>query len=149
VIAREDDALQLLLLVAPGDEVAPEDLQPALARPDLLPEIRSPVSALRIDRIARAAVVAQVERQERSRWPFQRGGHLHFAVAHREVDQGAVGKREQRLGGLAFEEPRIAVKSVLVDGVADALGKVGLQLGRGHGQAVEEEHQIDAVLVVH
>ena len=39
VEAREDDLLDLLLLVPLGDEVAAEDLQPALPRPDLLPQV--------------------------------------------------------------------------------------------------------------
>ncbi len=54
---------------------------------------------------------------------------------------------QQRLGGLALGLG-VAVEAVLVDGVADALGEVGLQFRRGHRQAVEEQHEVDAVLVV-
>jgi hypothetical protein len=43
VEAREDEPDDLLLLVALGDEVAAEDLEPALARPDLLPQVRRAV----------------------------------------------------------------------------------------------------------
>ena len=42
----------------------------------------------------------------------------------------------------------LAVEAVLVDRVADALREVGLQLDRGHRHAVEEQHEVDAVLVV-
>ena len=63
------------------------------------------------------------------------------------MDQGAAGEREERLGGLAFGAG-MAVKAVLVNGVADALGEIGLQLGGGDGDAVEEEDEVEAVLVV-
>src|SRR5688572_1192977 len=39
VIAGEDDVLDLLAVIALGDDVAPQDLQPALALPNLLPEV--------------------------------------------------------------------------------------------------------------
>ena len=54
VVAGEDDLLDLLLLVALGDQVAAEDFQPAFARPDLLPQVGGAVAALRIDRVAGA-----------------------------------------------------------------------------------------------
>ena len=105
------------------------------------------MATLRIDRVARATVVALVEGQEDRGRAVQLGHHVDFAVAHGEMHQRTVGEREQRLGGLALGLGQ-AVKAVLVDGVADALGEVGLQLDRGHRQAVEEEHEVDAVLVV-
>ena len=37
---------------------------------------------------------------------------------------------------------------VLVNSVVDALSEVRLQLDRGNGEAIKEEHQVDAVLVV-
>ena len=40
MVAGEDDLLDLLLLVALGDQVAAEDFQPAFARPDLSPRDR-------------------------------------------------------------------------------------------------------------
>ena len=42
---------------------------------------------------------------------------------------------------------RVAVEAILVDGVLDALGEIGLQLSGSHRQAVEEQHEVDAVLV--
>ena len=55
---RKDDLFDLLLLVALGDEVAAQNFQPAFARPYLLPQIRCPMPALRVHRIARRAIVA-------------------------------------------------------------------------------------------
>ena len=147
VVAREDDLLDLLLLVALGDQVAAQDLQPALALPDLLPQVGRAVAAGRVHRVARRAVVALVEGQERRGRPVQLGHHVHFAVADREVHQRPAGERQQRLGGLALGLGQ-PVEAVLVDRVADALGEVGLQLDRRHRQAVQEQHQVDAVLVV-
>jgi hypothetical protein len=42
----------------------------------------------------------------------------------------------------------MAIKAVLVDGVANALGEVGLEFDRGHRQTVEEQHQVDAVFAM-
>ena len=139
--------VDLLLLVPLGDEVAAEDFQPAFALPDLLPEVGRAVPARRVHRVARRAVVALVEGQEHGRRPVQPGRHVDFAVAHGEMHQRPAGKGEQRLGGLALGL-RQAVEAVLVDRVADALREVGLQFRRRHRQAVEEQHQVDAVLVV-
>ena len=145
VVAREDDPRDLLLGVALGDEVAAEDLEPALARPDLLPEVRGTVPA-RIDGVALAAAVAQVERQELRGRARKARDHVHLVVADGEVHQRAARKREQGLRRLPLRV-RVAVEAVLVDGVGDALGEIGLELRGGHGHAVEEEHQVDAVLV--
>ena len=93
------------------------------------------------------AVVALVEGQEDRGRTGQLGHHVDLAVAHREMHQRPAREGQQRLGGLALGLGQ-AVEAVLVDGVADALGEVGLQLDRGHRQAVEEQHQVDAVLVV-
>ena len=50
VEAREDDLLDLLLLVLLGDQIAAQDLQPALALPDLFPEVGGAVPAVRVQR---------------------------------------------------------------------------------------------------
>ena len=39
-------------------------------------------------------------------------------------------------------------ETMLVDGVANALREVGLEFHRRHWQAVQEQHEVDAVLVV-
>ena len=147
VVARKDDALDLLFLVALGDQVAAQDFQPAVNRPDLLPQVGGAVAAQRIDRVAGRALVAQVEGQKHGSCAIEPRHHRHFAVADGKVNQGAGGKRQQRLGRLALRA-RMAVKAVLVDGVLHALGEVGLEFDRGHGQAVEEQHQVNVVFVV-
>ena len=128
----EDDLFDLLLLVPLGDDVAAEDFQPAFACPNLFPEIRRAVAALRIDRVASRAVIALVEGQKHRGWPFQLRYHRYFAVAYREMHQRTVGKRQQRLGGLALRT-RQTVKAILVNGVGNALGKIGLQFDGSHG----------------
>ena len=42
---------------------------------------------------------------------------------------------------------RITVEAILVDGVVDALGEIGLEFDRGHRKAVEEQHEVETVLV--
>ena len=64
VIPGEDDRLDLLLVVLLSHQIPAENLQPALPFPDLFPQVRCPVSAVRIQRIARRSVVALIERQE-------------------------------------------------------------------------------------
>jgi hypothetical protein len=130
-----------------ADAVAAEDLEPALALPDLFPEVGGAVATGGIPRIAGAAVVALVEGQEGGSLPFEPGRHVDLGVAHREMDEGAAGEGQERLDRPALRF-RVAVVAVLVDRVADALGEVRLQLRRRHGQAVEEEDEIEAVLVV-
>ena len=146
--AREDDLGDLLLLVALGDEVAAEDLQPAFALPDLFPEVRRAVAALRVHRIARRAVVALVEGQEvrRRRRPASSTMWTSRLLTAKWTS-APMRKGQQRLGGLALGV-RQAVEAVLVDRVADALREVGLQLHRRDRHAVEEQHKVDAVLVV-
>ena len=149
VVAGEDDPADLLFLVALGDAVAAEDLQPAVALPHLFPEVGG---AVPLDhRVARAAVrpsgvAAAVEGQELGAGPLQAGGDLHLAVAHGEVHQGAAGEGEQRFGWLPGC-PGMPVGFVLPDGVGDRLGVVGLELSGGHRNAIEQKNEIEAVLV--
>jgi len=147
VVAGEDDLVDLVLLISLPDEVSAEDLEPALALPDLLPEIGGAVTAGGIYRIPRAAVVAPVEGKKARPFPFEPGRHVDLGIAHREVDEGTAGEGEERLRRLPLRL-RIAVVAILVDCVAHALGEVGLQFRRRHGDAVEEEDEVDAVLVV-
>ena len=147
VVARKDDALDLFFPIAHGNQVTAQNLQPAVTRPHLLPQVGRTVAASRVDRVARCAIVAQVEGQEHSGRAVQPGDHRHFLVAHRKMHQRTVRKTQQRLGQLPLVA-RVAVKAVLVNRIANALGKVRFQLHRGHRQAVEEQYQVDAVLVV-
>ena len=147
VVAREDDLMDLLFLIALGDEVAAQDFKPALPRPDLFPEIGGAVAALGVDRVAGGAMVALIEGQEVRSRAGQAGDHADLGIADGEMDQGAAGEPEEGLGGLALG-PRMAVKAILVYGVANALREVGLQFRGGHRDAVEEEDEVEAVLIL-
>jgi hypothetical protein len=39
----------------------------------------------------------------------------------------------------------MAVETILIDGVADALREVGLQFDRRHREAIEKQHEIDYI----
>ena len=94
VIAGEDQVADLLLLVPAGDQIAPEDFEPALTLPDPLPEIGRPMTALGVHRIPGSAVVTLVEGQESRGRPRELGRHLHLVIADGEVNERPIGKRE-------------------------------------------------------
>ncbi len=154
VVAREDQRLPgMLRAVAPFflralevDEVA-EDVEEAVALQHAFPEVGGAV-AVRIGRVARAPIVAEVEGEEGRRQPRQPGGHVDLIGAGGEVDQRPALEGEKRLGGLGDWVPRRAVVLVLPDGVVDRLCEVGLQFGGGDREAVDEEDEVDAVIVV-
>ena len=148
VEAREDDALDLLLLVPLGDQVAAEDLQPALALPRPAPTGRPCGGRLRVHGIALPPPWSPwLNGRNAVAGPSSRVVMWTSLLLTAKCTSAPLGKRQQRLGGLPFGL-RLAVEAVLVDRVVDALGEVGLQLDRGHRQAVEEQHEVDAVLVV-
>ena len=148
VEAGEDDLLDLLLLVLLGDQVAAEDFEPAFPLPDLFPQVGGAMPAVRVHAGCRPPPSSPwLNGRNTVAGAVQLGRHVHFAVADGEMHQRPAGEGQQRLGGLALGLG-MAVEAILVDRVADALREVGLQLGRRHRQAVEEQHQVDAVLVV-
>ena len=150
VVAGEKDPGDLLFLVALGDAIAAQDLQPAFAFPHLLPEVGGLVAiteGIAFAAVLAAGVAAFVEGQKHGAKAGEIGAHAHLAVAHGEMHQGATGEGEQGLGGLAGWFG-VAIFFVLVDRVFDGLGVVGLEFDRGHRDAIEEQHQINAVLVV-
>src|SRR6266436_3301721 len=74
VVAGESDADDLLFVVAPGHQIAPDDLQPAIALPDLLPEVAGAVTG-GIGRVSLRAVVTLVEGQKSGRRTSKLGRH--------------------------------------------------------------------------
>ena len=62
--AREDDRLDVLLVVTLGDQVATQDVQPAVSLPDLFPQVGGLVTVGIQRDCRRRSVVALVERQE-------------------------------------------------------------------------------------
>ena len=155
VVPREQQRLRPLGLA--GDRVGlrldvkmhegEQDPQPAVALPHALPEVRRR-RTVRVGGVACATAVAGVERQEGGGRTLEVGGHLGVGVGDREVHQGAVSELEQGLDLVGRGVAGRAVTHVLLDGQPAGLGEVGLQLDGGHGQAVDEEHQVECLGVV-
>ena len=145
VVAREDEAAlaclaALVVLFFHDMEELLQQVQHAVARPDLLPQVGGGEAAPG-GRVARAAVAALVERQEARRRPAQMGGHVDQVRVDREMGQAAA-EREERLLG-------IAVEAVLADGILDVLaGERVLQFRGEDGQAVQEEDRFQAFLIL-
>ena len=97
MVARKDDFLDLLLSVPASNEITAEDFQPAFALPHLLPEISSTMT-LRIYRVARATIVALVERKEVCSRSFQLRHHVNFAVADDEWTKAPLGNESSVSG---------------------------------------------------
>jgi len=89
-----------------------DDVGQPLAGEDALPEVTS-LEPLRIGRIASTIVPALVEREKPGGFALEIGAEEDLLIIHREVHQTAP-ELEQQL-------PRIAVASVLLDGVVDRL----------------------------
>src|SRR5713101_1557248 len=148
LVAREDQgalaglAPLLVLLLALVDELA-HQVEHAVARPRLVPQVRGgvPRARGRHGRIAGPAELALIEREEARLRPGEPRRDVDQVRIHREVRQAAaVG--EERLA-------RVAVGLVLADRVLDVLPvERVLQLGGEDRDAVEEEHEVEAVLVL-
>ena len=156
----DEPAHAIELLVAGKDEEAPAGLAPilvlfldlvnelanevehAVSRPRLLPEIAGRVAepGRGHRRIAGPAEPPPVEGKEAGLAPGEVGGDVNQLRVDGEVGEApAVG--EERL-------VRIAVGLVLPDRVLDGLaGERVLELGREDGYAIQEQHEIEALLV--
>ncbi len=142
VVAREDHALRpdrlavRLALALPQMHEPGQDVQQAIVLPDIFPQVGRAVAA-RVVRIARARAPPLVERQEGRVLPRQARGHVDLVGVDGEVDQRALLERQQQVA-------RVAVAAVLRHGVPHRLaGQRVLEFGRGHGQPVDEERQIE------
>ena len=148
LVAGEDEeapsglATVFVLFLDLVDELA-DEVEQAVARPRLFPEIGGGVAGPGRGHggIAGAAEPAPVEGEEAG---------LAAGEVGRDVDQlrvdGEMGKTpavgEERLA-------RVAVGLVLPDRVLDGLARQRvLELGREDGYAVQEEHQVEALLVL-
>ena len=113
---------------------AGEQVEPGVALPDPLPQVRGAVP-VRVRRVALPAVVAQVERQEPRRLARQPGRHRDRLGVDREVHDRPPAERHVL---------RVAVRAVLRDRVLDALaGQRVLQLRRRDRDAVHEQAQVE------
>ena len=156
VVAREDHrfpggqrAVEALAGLLVQMQEAPEHLEPGIRLEQLLPQVAGGVLAVIGGRwIARAAFrAAEVERQEEGVLAVQLGGHRRLVLADREMHQRAAFERQQRLGFASQRVFHRAVVAVLALGVFHRLLELAFQLQRGGGDAVDEQHQIQARVV--
>jgi len=139
-------AAGVLGLLALLQHEALEDVQPVFLLQHALPEVADRIAVL-AGRIAGRPIVAAVERQEEGRVAGQLGGHADVAVAHGEMHHRTALEGQQRLAAAALALGT-AVHTVLLHGSLHRLGEVGLQLHRGHRDAVDEQRQVDLVGLV-
>ena len=113
-------------------------------RPSLFPEIAGGVAGLRRrhGRVPGAPELAPVEGEKPRLGAGQMGGDVDHVRVHGEVRKAsAIG--QQRLA------PRVAIVPVLADGILDGLAAQRvLELGREQRNAVQKQHQIEALLVL-
>jgi hypothetical protein len=119
-----------------------KQIEPAIALPHLCPQIRGTTAvAGRIGRVARAASQPAVERQKLGCIAGQSRGHRHGFSIDSKMHQRPALEFEQRFAV-------IAVALVLRNGVNRGLpGQRILQLGGGHRDAVERQHQIQLIAI--
>ena len=140
VVAREDDGIHLVARALDLGE-ALHDLQQRLGLQHLREQVVGAASLFH-GRIAGVAVVSLIELPELGIARAQHGCHAHQMAVHGEVDQAAVVGPEDELA-------RVAVPLVLPHGVFHALpGLAVLQLHGDQGQAVHEQHHVQAVVHV-
>ena len=149
LIARKDEepftslAPLLVFLLNLMDDLA-HQVQDAVPRPGLFPEIAGRVAGLRRrhGRVPCAAELAPVEGEKPRLGAGQMGGDVDHVRVHGEVRKAsAIG--QQRLA------PRVAIVPVLADGILDGLAAQRvLELGREQRNAVQKQHQIEALLVL-
>lgn len=155
VVARED--LRGALAPAPRrvlpvldllEDEPVEDGEPVVPLQDRVPEVVGPVLALGGVGVARAAVPAEVEREEAGLGLLAREGaevraHPHLVLRHREMDGRPPLVHEQRVLPAAVGLHRLALLGVLVDRVLHRLGQLGLDLAGRHRDAVDEQGEVD------
>ena len=135
-----------LLIAGLEEDVGAEDVEEALAREHLAPEVVGAV-AVGVGRVAGAAVdgagaAAAVEGQEARAGAGEPRRHVDLVGVGGEVDEGAPLEAEERRVG-------VTVLLVLVDGVGPVLaGHRVLELARRHRHAVEREDEVERVALV-
>ena len=156
VIAREDHGLggdaplttlAVIGLLLPGldEQEMPKDVEKAVAREHVLPEVAGAVAG-RMLRVAGAAfysarLAAAVEGQEMRLATRKPRRHVDFVRIRREMHQGAGLEAKER-------RTRVPVLLVLAYRMTPVLtGARILQLTGGYRKTVQREHEIDGVLL--
>ena len=141
VVAREYLALllpPLVVLLLHDLCIVLDDVRQAAPRQALFPQVGG-LEALRVRRIPRAVIEPLVEGEEPGILALEMRTHPHLLVVHGEMHHATPELEQQLL--------RIAVALVLLDRVFDGLFREPvLQLERGHGQAVDEQAQVQGKL---
>ena len=135
-------AAVLVFLLDFVDKLA-HQIKHTVARPCLLPEIRSGIAGLRRRhrRVSRAAVVALVERKEARFGTGETGGDVDQIRIDGEMRQTSA-KGEQRLS-------RVTIFLVLADRVLHGLAaEQVLEFSGENGDTVQKQNQIEALLVL-
>ena len=156
MIAREynrllEDALVtdlVVLLLAGHEDELRQQLNDRVERQDVVPDVvRRVVSRPVVLRVALALAYSlaapAVEGDEAGRLAVERRRHVALRLVHGEVDDGA---------DLELDEPVLVVAFVgpLVNGVAPRGSlRAVLELNRGPRDAVDEQHEVDARVVVY
>ncbi len=126
---------------------APQDVEPVVTLEHSFPKIAGAI-AIGVGGIACTLIVAQVEGQKARDCAFELGCHVDFVAADGKVHQRTTVEGEQWFflaGGWVFGQ---AVILILANGVVYRLREISLELKCGDGNAVDKEHEVDAVLVV-
>jgi hypothetical protein len=118
VIPGEDDLLDLLLLVPLGDQVAPQDFQPAFPRPDRLPQVGRAVPARRFTGLPAAPRSPPVEGQETPWGPFSFVTMCTSLLLTAKWTSAPFGNDSSGSAPAPFRL-RQPVEAVLVDGIVD------------------------------
>ncbi len=148
VVAGEDQAPaaglppRLVLLLDLVDEVL-DQVQDAVPSPDPVPQVGRRIPGLRRRHrgVPGTAELPLVEGEKAGLRPLEAGRHVHQVRVHSEVGQ-APAESEERL-------PRVPVEPVLPDRILDGLpGEGVLQLGGEDRDAVEEDREVQALLLV-
>ena len=147
LVAWEDEeapsglAALLVLFLDLVDELAYQ-VEHAVPGPGLFPEVSGGVTVLRRGHgwIAGAAEAAPVEGQEARLRPDEMGGDVdQLGVYGKVCEAPAMGEK-----GLAGVSVGLVLPDCVLDGLA---GERVLELGREDGQAVQEQHQVETLLV--
>ncbi len=157
MVAREDQgffgdalAVGIFLHALLQMQEAAQHLEPGIRLEQALPQVAGGVLAVVWCRWVTGTAVeaAEVERQEESLLAGQFSGHRHLILAHGKVHQRAAFEAQERLGLARERVFHGAVVAVLALGVFHALLELAFQLQRGDGDAVDEQHQIKARVVL-